>query len=160
MNKVDMNKYARHAVVALGLAAVSFGVVPSQSLADAPKKYNIFVTVGFDGNTWMEAAQNLIRAISKTKNYKDRVAELTIQSARGDAQTQAQQINAAVEGGADIIIAWPNSPTALNRSVRNACQRGVTVVTFDAQVTEPCAYHVGIDQCTPAPPPPNGLPIR
>jgi ribose transport system substrate-binding protein len=115
--------------------------------ADTPaKKYKILMTIGFDGNTWMNASQNLVRAIAASKDYKDRVADLTIQSARGDAQVQAQQINASVESGVDIIVLWPFSPTALNRAIRNACARGVTVVTFDSQVTEPCAYHVGMDQ--------------
>jgi ribose transport system substrate-binding protein len=50
------------------------------------------------------------------------------------------------QAGADIILAWPISPTALNRAVRAACQKGVVFVTWDAEVTEPCAYHVGIDQ--------------
>jgi ribose transport system substrate-binding protein len=50
------------------------------------------------------------------------------------------------QAGADIILAWPISPTALNRAVRAACQKGVLFVTWDAEVTEPCAYHVGIDQ--------------
>ena len=88
---------------------------------------------------------NLLRAIAKTPQYKDRV-ELDIQSARGDAQTQQQQINAMVQAGADVIVAWPISPTALNRAVRNACRRMSIFITWDAQVTEPCAYYVGINQ--------------
>jgi ribose transport system substrate-binding protein len=109
------------------------------------KQLKVYVSTGFDGNTWMNASTNLLRAIAKTKAYKDRVT-LEVQSARGDAQTQLQQINAMTQAGADIILAWPISPTALNRAVRAACQKGVTFVTWDAEVTEPCAYHVGIDQ--------------
>jgi ribose transport system substrate-binding protein len=131
----------------LALCTLIAGLAPVPARAEAPaKKYKILMTIGFDGNTWMNAAQNLVRAIAKTKKYEGRVAELTIQSARADAQVQAQQINAAVEGGVDIIVLWPFSPTALNRAVRNACAHGVTVVTFDGEVTEPCAYHIGIDQ--------------
>ena len=125
------------AAVAMGLAMIN----PVQ----AQKPLKVFVSAGFDGNTWMDASLNLLRAIAKTKAYKDRVT-IDIQSARGDAQTQIQQINAMVQAGADIIVAWPISPTALNRSVKNACAKGVTFVTWDAQVTEPCAYYVGINQ--------------
>jgi ribose transport system substrate-binding protein len=135
--------------VLLGLFTLTgLGVVAATpSMAADGKKYKVFVTIGFDGNTWMTAATNLIAAMSKTKDYKDHVASLTIQSARGDAQTQVQQINAAVESGVDILIVWAISPTALNRAVRNACAKGVTVVTYDAAVTEPCVTtHVGIDQ--------------
>ena len=126
-------------------SCVALAVVALASGADAQQKLKVYVSTGFDGNTWMNASTNLLRAIAQTKAYKDRVT-LEIQSARGDAQTQQQQINAMTQAGADIILAWPISPTALNRAVRAACQKGVTFVTWDAEVTEPCAYHVGIDQ--------------
>lgn len=130
--------------IAAAMGAVC-AVTLSAPAAQAQDKLKVYVSAGFDGNTWMDASLNLLRAISKTKDYKDKV-ELEVQSARGDAQTQQQQINAMVQAGADIIIAWPISPTALNRSVKNACAKGVTFITWDAAVTEPCSYHVGIDQ--------------
>jgi len=128
---------------ALALACVvGFGTSPAHAKKD---KYKVFVSVGFEGNTWMDAAQNLMTAMSKTAALKDRV-ELNMQSARGDIQIQIQQVNAMVQGGADIIVLWPNSRAALNRPIRNACKQGIIVMTFDASVTEPCAYHIGIDQ--------------
>ena len=130
------------AAIALGSLLLPAGAPPAQA---QDKKLKVYVSAGFDGNTWMDASMNLLRAIAKTKPYKDRI-ELDIQSARGDAQTQQQQINAMVQAGADVIVAWPISPTALNRAVRNACQKGVVFITWDAQVTEPCAYYVGINQ--------------
>jgi ribose transport system substrate-binding protein len=113
--------------------------------ATAASKLKVYVSAGFDGNTWMDASLNLIRAIAKTPAFKDKV-DLDIQSARGDAQVQLQQINAMVQAGADIIVTWPISPTALNRGFKQACAQGVTVVSWDADVTEPCVHHVGIDQ--------------
>jgi ribose transport system substrate-binding protein len=129
------------ALIACGLVAATF----APAVAAEKKPLKIYVSTGFDGNTWMDASTNLLRAIAQTKAYKDRVT-LEIQSARGDAQTQQQQINAMTQAGADIILAWPISPTALNRAVRAACQKGITFVTWDAEVTEPCAHYVGIDQ--------------
>ena len=126
-------------------SCVALAVIALASGAHAQQKLKVYVSTGFDGNTWMNASTNLLRAIAQTKAYKDRVT-LEVQSARGDAQTQLQQINAMTQAGADIIVAWPISPTALNRAVRAACQKGVTFITWDAEVTEPCSYHVGIDQ--------------
>jgi ribose transport system substrate-binding protein len=126
-------------------SCVALAAIGLASGAHAQQKLKVYVSTGFDGNTWMNASTNLLRAMAQTKAYKDRVT-LEVQSARGDAQTQLQQINAMTQAGADIIIAWPISPTALNRAVRAACQKGVTFITWDAEVTEPCAYHVGIDQ--------------
>ena len=139
-------KRARLAVLATAaLALAAAGMVGPSPAAAQKDTYKVFVSVGFEGNTWMDAAQNLIRSMAKTKAFKDRV-ELNMQSARADIQTQIQQVNAMLQGDADIIILWPNSRTALNRSIRQACQRGIIVMTFDASVTEPCAYHIGLDQ--------------
>jgi ribose transport system substrate-binding protein len=137
-----MANWALLASVAAG-GVLAAALVPTTAAEKKPLK--IYVSTGFEGNTWMDASTNLLRAIAKTKAYKDRVT-LEIQSARGDAQTQQQQINAMTQAGADIILAWPISPTALNRAVRAACRKGVTFFTWDAEVTEPCAHYVGIDQ--------------
>lgn len=140
---MKVGKLWRHwAAAAIGAALASLAPV-----AHAQDKIKVYVSAGFDGNTWMDASLNLLRGIAKAPEYKDKV-DLEIQSARGDAQTQQQQINAMVQAGANVIVAWPISPTALNRAVHNACARGVTFITWDAQVTEPCAYHVGINQQT------------
>lgn len=131
-------------LMACAALAVS-GIVTTTAPVMAQEPLKVFVSAGFDGNTWMDASLNLLCAIAATPAYKDRVT-LEIQSARGDAQTQQQQINAMVQAGADVIVAWPISPTALNRSVKNACDKGVTFITWDANVTESCAKYVGIDQ--------------
>ncbi len=137
------NSLCRRNIAAI--AAAALGALACAPAVHAQEKLKIYVSAGFDGNTWMDASLNLLRAIAKTSAYKDKV-DLVVQSARGDAQTQQQQINAMTQAGAAIIIAWPISPTALNRAVHNACAKGVTFITWDAAVTEPCAYYVGINQ--------------
>lgn len=127
------------------VAAMALALIATLPLASAQGKVKVYVSAGFEGNTWMNASLNLLRAIAKSPQYSSEV-ELKIQSANNDAQTQQQQINGMVQAGANIIIAWPISPTALNRSVQNACARGVVFITWDAAVTEPCSYHVGINQ--------------
>lgn len=136
-------QWLRGGIAAIAGAALTLAAfVPG---AQAEGKLKVYVSAGFDGNTWMDASLNLLRAIAQTPEFKDKV-DLDVQSARGDAQTQQQQINAMVQAGANVIVAWPISPTALNRAVRNACAKGVTFITWDAAVTEPCAYYVGINQ--------------
>lgn len=145
----SMSRWRSRIAIAAGVVLTALVFAHAAHIVPAAyaqqKKLKIYVSTGFEGNTWMDASTNLLRAIAKTKAYKDRVT-LEIQSARGDAQTQQQQINAMTQAGADIILAWPISPTALNRAVRAACQKGVTFFTWDAEVTEPCAHYVGIDQ--------------
>jgi ribose transport system substrate-binding protein len=63
-----------------------------------------------------------------------------------NAQRQIQQINAMVQQGAQAIVVYPISPTALNAAVKNACDKGVVVIAYDGAISEPCAYNVAIDQ--------------
>jgi hypothetical protein len=63
-----------------------------------------------------------------------------------DVQRQIEQMQQMIAKGYDAIIAFPISPTALNPTVRQACDRGIVVIAYDAELTEPCAYNVHINQ--------------
>jgi ribose transport system substrate-binding protein len=47
--------------------------------------------------------------------------------------------------GYDAIVINAASPTALNGAVKEACDAGITVVSFDGIVTEPCAWRIAVD---------------
>jgi ribose transport system substrate-binding protein len=51
-----------------------------------------------------------------------------------------------VQQGAQAIVVYPISPTALNAAVKNACDKGVMIIAYDGEISEPCAYNVSIDQ--------------
>jgi ribose transport system substrate-binding protein len=51
-----------------------------------------------------------------------------------------------VQAGAKAIVVYPISPTALNQVVHHACDAGVLMIAYDAEITDPCAYNVHIDQ--------------
>jgi ribose transport system substrate-binding protein len=125
--------------LALGLAAVAH---PAEA---AGKKYRIFLSMSYIGNDWQAEAANMVKAMAASKDYRDRVS-LEVQVAGPNAQRQIQQINAMVQEGAQAIVVYPISPTALNQVVRNACARHVVIIAYDAEITEPCAYNVHIDQ--------------
>ena len=79
------------------------------------------------------------------KDFADKV-DLQVQVAGPNAQRQIQQINAMVQQGAQAIVVYPISPTALNAAVKNACDKGVMIIAYDADISEPCAYNVSINQ--------------
>ena len=60
----------------------------------------------------------------RTRACADKV-DLQVQVAGPNAQRQIQQINAMVQAGAEAIVVYPISPTALNQVVKNACDKGV-----------------------------------
>lgn len=113
--------------------------------AHAEEKFKVFLSMSYIGNDWQAEAANMVKAMAAHQNYADKV-DLQVQVSGPNAQRQIQQINAMVQAGADAIVIFPISPTALNNVVKNACDKGVIVVAYDGEITEPCAYNVTIDQ--------------
>ncbi|MBZ9995617.1 sugar ABC transporter substrate-binding protein [Mesorhizobium sp. BH1-1-4] len=133
-------KIRRLALLA-GMAVCALGV----SAAEAAEKHKIFLSMSYIGNDWQAEAANMVKAMAAHKSLADKV-DLQVQVAGPNAQRQIQQINAMVQSGAEAIVVYPISPTALNQVVKNACDKGVKVFAYDAEITEPCADNVHIDQ--------------
>ena len=129
-------------VFALSCLAGAAGL-PAKALA--AEKHKIFLSMSYIGNDWQAEAANMIKAMAMAPSMKDKV-DLKVQVSGPNAQRQIQQLNSMVQAGAEAIVVYPISPTALNQVVRNACAKGVTVIAYDAQITESCAYNVTIDQ--------------
>ncbi|WP_343079427.1 sugar ABC transporter substrate-binding protein [Ostreiculturibacter nitratireducens] len=128
-------------LAALGAAAA----IGAPGEAQAQEKHKIFLSMSYIGNDWQAEAANMIKAMAAHSSMADKV-DLQVQVAGPNAQRQIQQINAMVQAGADAIVVFPISPTALNSVVKNACDKGVLVFAYDAEITEPCAYNISIDQ--------------
>src|SRR3954454_15813766 len=125
------------------LTALVSTMVPH--VADAAGKYKIFLSMSYIGNDWQAEAANMVKAMAAHSSMADKV-DLQVQVAGPNAQRQIQQINAMVQAGAQAIVVYPISPTALNAAVKNACAKGVVIIAYDGAITEPCAYNVTIDQ--------------
>lgn len=134
-----MRNFAKALVLAAGMSSV----VATGALAQ--QKHKIYLSMSYIGNDWQAEAANMVKALASSKDYKDKI-DLNIQVAGPNPQRQIQQINAMVQAGAKAIVVYPISPTALNQVVRNACSKGVKIIAYDAEITEPCAYNVTIDQ--------------
>ena len=121
------------------------GLLAVPGRAEAADKHKIFLSMSYIGNDWQAEAANMVKAMAASADMQDKIA-LEVQVAGPDAQRQIQQINSMVQAGAEAIVVYPISPTALNQVVRAACRKGVMIIAYDAQITEPCAYNVSIDQ--------------
>ena len=131
------------ACAGVAVLAASVGLTASAEAAD--KKFKIFLSMSYIGNDWQAEAANMVKAMAAHKDFADKV-DLQVQVAGPNAQRQIQQINAMVQQGAQAIVVYPISPTALNNAVKNACDKGVMIIAYDGEITEPCAYNVTIDQ--------------
>ncbi len=140
-----MKRQLRNLAACVGAAVLAAGVGMAGSAHAADSKFKVFLSMSYIGNDWQAEAANMVKAMAEHKSMRDKV-DLTVQVAGPNAQRQIQQINAMVQQGAKAIVIYPISPTALNQVVKNACDKGVIVFAYDAEITEPCAYNTHIDQ--------------
>lgn len=124
-------------------AAIISGIVTGT--AQAQEKFKIFLSMSYIGNDWQAESANMVRAMAASPALADKV-DLQVQVSGPNAQKQIQQINSMVQAGADAIVIYPISPTALNSAIKNACSKDVAIFTYDGVVTEPCAHQVHVDQ--------------
>jgi ABC-type sugar transport system substrate-binding protein len=113
--------------------------------AEGAKKFKIFLSMSYTGNDWQSENANMLQAMAKTKTYRDKV-DLQVQVAGASAQVQSQQITSMVQAGANAIVVFPISPTGINNAVKGACSKGVIVIAYAADIDEPCAYIVTMDE--------------
>jgi len=137
-----MWRLAASAGIALGMLAGGVTLGAGSAHAD---KFKVYLSMSYIGNDWQAEAANMVKAMAAHKDFADKV-DLQVQVAGPNAQRQIQQINAMVQAGAQAIVVYPISPTALNAAVKNACDKGVIIIAYDANISEPCAYNVSIDQ--------------
>ena len=136
--------WRRMACAGIALGMLAGGATLGSGAAHADK-FKVYLSMSYIGNDWQAEAANMVKAMAAHKDFADKV-DLQVQVAGPNAQRQIQQINAMVQAGAQAIVVYPISPTALNAAVKNACDKGVIIIAYDANISEPCAYNVSIDQ--------------
>lgn len=109
---------------------------------DQPKeKYKVYLNLSYSGNAWQSEGANVIKAMAKTPPY-DEMVELIEVISGADVQKQISDIQSMAAAGADAIICYPISPTALNSAIEQVSKQGVLFFNYDSTVTAPSAYNV------------------
>ncbi|TCR72784.1 sugar ABC transporter substrate-binding protein [Rhizobium sp. BK376] len=133
------SKFSRGVATALGLLAAA-GMWTADAHA-ADKKLKIYLSLSYSGNAWQSEAANIVKALAATPPYNDQV-ELKEVISGTDPQAQISAYESMIDDGADGIISFPISSTALNRTIKRGCDQGTLFFMYDATVTEKCAYNV------------------
>jgi ribose transport system substrate-binding protein len=135
---IDLVKLA--ALLALGV-----GVISGSAFADTSGK-KIAFSNNYAGNSWRQAMLKSYDLVTK-KAVADHVvaAADVFTTADKEVPTQAAQIQNLILQGYDAIVINASSPDALNGAIKQACDAGIVVVSFDGTVTEPCAWRVVVD---------------
>ncbi|MEP2706380.1 MAG: ABC transporter substrate-binding protein [Roseibium sp.] len=129
-------------LAAVALAAVT---LPGVAVADTADK-RIALSNNYAGNSWRQAMlESWAKVGDKAVEDGAVAAADAFTTSENQATEQAAQIQNMILQGYDAIVVNAASPTALNGAVKEACDAGITVVSFDGIVTEPCAWRIAVD---------------
>jgi ribose transport system substrate-binding protein len=133
------------AVVALGAVGVAgCGGSDDNGGGSGGDKVKIALIQSYSGNDWQNASANLVKALAASPQFKDKI-EFEHHIAGTDPQKQSKLITDEISAGADALVLYPISPTAINPAVKKACEQDVIVVSYDSWTEEPCSYNVHVD---------------
>lgn len=129
----------------LSAAALAMAAGLAQAQSDTSGK-RIALSNNYAGNSWRQAMLQTYEGTAKQAVADGIVAAAdAYTTSENQATEQAAQIQNMILQGYDAIVLNAASPTALNGAVKEACDAGVTVVSFDGIVTEPCAWRIAVD---------------
>lgn len=131
-------------ILAAATAAMLSTVAFSAHAETSSKK--IALSNNYAGNSWRQAMLTSWDKVTKEAVKAGVVAAADpFTTAENQATEQAAQIQNMILQGYDAIVINAASPTALNGAVKEACNAGITVVSFDGIVTEPCAWRIAVN---------------
>ena len=137
-------KPMKSATSVIALCALAGSMVAGPALADASKAKIALSNNFIDGSR--QQMLDDFNEVGKKAAADHIVAGVdTFTTADKEVPTQAAQIENFVLQGYNAIVINASSPTALNGAVKQACDAGVVVVSFDNTLTEPCAYRITAD---------------
>jgi ribose transport system substrate-binding protein len=129
----------------LVLGALALVLLSGTAFAETSGK-RIALSNNYAANSWRQAMLTSWDTIGKQAVADGIVAAAdAFTTAENQATEQAAQIQNMILEGYDAIVVNAASPTALNGAVKEACDAGIIVVSFDGIVTEPCSWRIAVD---------------
>src|SRR5687767_2597916 len=133
------------AVVVIAAAAV-YGYLEYQKSSGGAAGKKIALSNNYAGNSWRQSMLKSWDKVTKQAVADGIVAEATpFTTSENQVTEQAAQIQNLILQGYDAIVLNAASPDALNGAVKEACDAGIIVVSFDGIVTEPCAWRIAVN---------------
>ena len=126
------------------ISATILGVA-MPALADT-SGMKIALSNNYAGNSWRQAMLTSWEKITGEAVAAGIVAAADpFTTAENQATEQAAQIQNMILQGYNAIVVNAASPTAINGAIKEACDAGIIVVSFDGIVDEPCAWRIAVD---------------
>ena len=139
-----MRTWTKTGTALLGLAFTAAMQLIAATSADAKTadgKWLIYLAQSYSGNAWQSETANIIMALAATPPFKDTVKLVHVISGT-DPQAQISDYESMIAAGADGVISFPISATALNKIIKAGCDQGIMFFMYDGNVTENCAYQL------------------
>ena len=135
----------KNALLSTSAATIIMTTLAGAVYADTSDK-RIALSNNYAGNSWRQAMLGSWEKVTGAAVADGVVAEApAFTTAENQVTEQAAQIQNMILEGYDAIVINAASPDALNGAVKQACDAGIVVVSFDGIVTEPCAYRIAVD---------------
>lgn len=132
-------------ILTTAILAAGVAIAAGSAQADTSDK-KIALSNNYAGNSWRQA---MLKSWEKVtgKAVADKVVAAAdpFTTAENQVTEQAAQIQNMILQGYHAIVLNAASPDALNGAVKEACDAGIIVVSFDGIVTEPCAWRIAVD---------------
>jgi ribose transport system substrate-binding protein len=121
------------------------GKAPASS-APAGKKFTVGISNPFISSEYRTQMIQELKDINKEYADKGVANDLVIESADTDVAGQIQQLQNLISKKVDAILVNPGDVNGLNDTLKEACDKGIIVISVDQELNVPCVYNVGIDQ--------------
>jgi len=128
---------------ALAATTLTASVMPTAAQTKKDK-YVIYLSNNFVGNDWRQQMLRVATA-SVSKGPLEGRVDLRIENVENAVQAQINSLNNIIRQQPDAILIDAASDSALNPTIKKACDAGIVVISFDQVVTEPCAYALASD---------------
>jgi ribose transport system substrate-binding protein len=135
----------RNVLIAI-LVVTSVGLAAPQGAHSDTKGKKIALSNSTDGDPWRQAMLKSWERVS-VQAVKDGIIKETAvyPSAEKQVAEQEAQIRSLIQQGYDAIVVNAASRDGLNGVIKEACDAGIVVVSFDGIVSEPCAWRLSVD---------------
>jgi ribose transport system substrate-binding protein len=110
------------------------------------KKFTVGISNPFISSEYRTQMIQELKDINKEYVDKGVANDLVIESADTDVPGQIQQLQNLMNKGVDAILVNPGDVNGLNDTLKEACAKGIIVISVDQALDVPCVYNVGIDQ--------------
>jgi ribose transport system substrate-binding protein len=128
------------------LVTLSVGVAAPRTADSETSGKKIALTNSTDAGAWHQAMLKSWQKVSVGAVQDGLIKETAVYpTAEKAVAEQERQIRNLMQQGYDAIVVNAASRDGLNGVIKEACDAGIVVVSFDGVVSEPCAWRLSVD---------------